>query len=147
MTNSIIKTCMKEGNFVLHSGQKTRYLFDVMKLITNEEFLTEFREFVNGDHFLVGIEFGGSLLVANHAGCHGNFAIIRKDGTIYGNPIPKDYVLFDDVVTTENSLRKAMKQIHEQTGHYPDEIKCVVDRRKNNIRSLHIESMLEWNEE
>ena len=84
MINSIIHTCMTEGDFVLHSGQKTHYLFDIMKLISNREFLIDFREFVKYDYFLVGIEFGGAILVANYTGYLGNFAIIRKEGTIYG---------------------------------------------------------------
>jgi len=30
MKNSIIYTCLTEGDFTLHSGQKTRYLFDIV---------------------------------------------------------------------------------------------------------------------
>jgi len=143
--NSIIKTCISEGNFVLHSGQRSKYLFDVLKLIDKEEFLSEFYRFVHCD-FIVGIEFGGAILASINSGRNLRFAIIRKDGTIYGDKIPKDYVLLDDVVTTENSVRKAMEQLGG-LGHYPDEIRCIVDRRNKENKSLHIESMLEWNEE
>jgi len=86
-------------------------------------------------------------LAALNPGYNKDFAIIRKDGTIYGNKIPNDYVLFDDVVTTENTLRKAMEYLYERIEHYPTEIKCIVDRRKFQNKSLHIESMLEFNEE
>ncbi len=143
-TKSIIHTCLQEGNFTLHSGQKSKYLFDVMKLINNFDFQQEFTRFVDGD-FLVGIEFGGSILAMLNG--NKNFAIIRKDGTIYGNQIPKEYVLLDDVITTENSVRTAMAQLYKTIGYYPEEIKCVVDRRENDMfRSLHIESMLEFEE-
>ena len=143
MTKTTILSSLTKGNFTLHSGQKSNYIFDIMKLIRNEDFLKEFDEFIKGD-FIVGIEFGGSILAALNANSRyqRNFAIIRKDGTIYGDSIPKHYVLLDDVVTTENSLRTAMKQLGG-IGHYPDEIKCVVDRRKKENKSLHIESMLE----
>ena len=144
MINEKILSCLKQGNFTLHSGQKSEYIFDVMQLIADFDFQQEFCEFVNGD-FLVGVEFGGSIL----AMLNGNedYAIIRKNGTIYGSLIPKDYVLLDDVVTTENSLRTAMKQLHDKIGYYPDEIKCVVDRRAEKDKSLHIESMFEITEE
>ena len=143
-----INTTLRRGDFTLHSGQKSKYLFDIMKLINNEDFLSKFREFTKGD-FLVGIEFGGAILASLDGGYTKKFAIIRKDGTIYGSPIPKKYVLLDDVVTTENSVRMASEQLAKQLGgigHYPDEIKCIVDRRKKEHRSLHIESMLECEE-
>jgi len=142
-TKSIIHTCLKEGNFTLHSGQKSKYLFDVIKLIDNFDFQQEFARFVDGD-FLVGIEFGGSILAMLNG--NENFAIIRKDGTIYGNKIPKEYVLIDDVITTENSVRTAITQLYKTIGYYPEEIKCVVDRRQYNLKSLHVESMLEFEE-
>lgn len=148
MNKSIIYTSLIRGDFTLHSGQKSKYLFDVMKLIKNPDFLLDFHEFTKGD-FLVGIELGGAILAAIDGGYVKDFAIIRKDGTIYGSPIPKKYVLLDDVITTENSVRMASKQLVEQLGgigHHPDEIKCIVDRRKKENRALHIESMLECNE-
>jgi orotate phosphoribosyltransferase len=105
--------------------------------------MEEFYNFVDGD-FLVGVEFGGSILASMYGSENLKFAIIRKDGTIYGSPIPKRFVLLDDVVTTENSIRSASKLL-SNIGHYYDEIKCVVDRRKEENKSLHIESMLECN--
>jgi len=119
-----------------------------MKLIRNTKFLEEFNKFVGRD-FLVGIEFGGAILAAmNMTSRHNNqIAMIRKDGTICGNLIPKSYVLLDDVITTENSVRRAMEQLYKQIGKYPDEVKCIVDRRYKKNKLLHIESMLEWNEE
>jgi orotate phosphoribosyltransferase len=147
MTKSIIYTCLTEGDYVLHSGQKSMYLFDVMKLIRDYDWCKEFYQFVDND-FIVGIEFGGAILATLDGGNQNeDFAIIRKDGTIYGSSIPKDYVLLDDVVTTENSLRKVMEQIYNKTGYYPMKIKCIVDRRNKDKKSLDIESMLEWDEE
>ena len=147
-TKSIIYTSLIRGDFTLHSGQKSSYLFDVMKLIKNPDFLLDFHDFTRGN-FLVGIELGGAILAAIDGGYTKDFAIIRKDGTIYGSPIPKEYVLLDDVVTTENSLRTATTQLARQLGgigHYPNEIKCIVDRRGKENKSLHIESMLECRE-
>lgn len=140
-TKSTIYTSLIRGDFILHSGQKSTYLFDTMKLIKNPDFLLDFHDFTRGD-FLVGIEFGGAILAAIDGGYTKDFAIIRKDGTIYGSPIPKRFVLLDDVVTTENSVRTASKLL-SNIGYYYDEIKCIVDRRNRENKSLHIESMLE----
>ena len=146
-TKSIIYTSLKRGDFTLHFGQKSTHLFDIMKLIRDYDFCEEFYNFVDGD-FLVGIEFGGAILATLDGGnANEDFAVIRKDGTIYGSPIPKDYVLLDDVVTTENSIRLAIEQIYNKTGYYPIKIKCIVDRRKKDRKSLNIESMLEFDEE
>jgi len=118
-----------------------------MKLIRDYDWCEEFYNFVYDD-FIVGIEFGGAILAALDGGnANEDFAVIRKDGTIYGSRIPKDYVLLDDVVTNENSLRTAIVQIYNQTGYYPEKIKCVVDRRDKDKKSLDIESMLEFDEE
>lgn len=126
----ILKNCYKEGNFILHSGQNSDHIYDILELIMNEEFTIKLSKFVENDH-LVGIEFGGSLFAAIRSY---EFSIVRKDGTVYGK-IPDNYVLFDDVVTTENSIRTAIKQI----GKEPTKIKCIVDRRE--IKTLNIESM------
>ena len=143
MTKSIIYQCLKEGDFILHSGQKSKYLFDTMELIRNEDFLEEFYEFIGND-FVVGIEFGGAILAAMNSGYQGKFAVIRKDGTIYGSLIPKKFVLLDDVVTTENSIRTAAKLL-SNIGHCYNKVKCIVDRRNKENKLLHIESMLECN--
>src|SRR4030067_168047 len=136
LIQEIIKSCKKEGNFTLHSGQKPDHIFDILELLSNRDFLVYFSWFTENDH-LLGIEFGGALLasIGSQINCNnGEFSIIRKDGTLYGK-IPDNYVLIDDVVTTENSIRNAIEKI----GKYPSKIKCIVDRRK--IKSLHIESM------
>ena len=149
MIEDVILTCKKEGSFILHSGEKSSYLFDVMELIGNKDFHHEYSYFID-DEFLVGIEFGGAILAAlgsryNTYKLYGDiytdnqFGIVRKDGTLYGY-IPDDYTLIDDVVTTENSIKNAIKQI----GKKPTNIKTIVDRRK--IKTLDIESMLIWEE-
>lgn len=135
--SEIILTCRKEGAFKLHSGEMTDHIYDIMELINNAEFLFELMKLVNhwswNRNYIVGIEFGGSIL-ATYTGINKEFGIVRKDGTVYGN-IPDDYMLIDDVVTTENSIRKAIKDI----GKEPSKILCVVDRRKT--KSLDIKSI------
>ena len=135
MIKDIILTCKKEGDFTLHSGEKSSYLFDVMEIINDEFFQQAFINFTRRD-MLVGIEFGGAMLVML---VDAPFGFVRKDGTIYGY-VPDNYTLVDDVVTTENSIRKAIEQI----GKKPKKIKTIIDRRK--IKTLDIESMLRWEE-
>lgn len=142
--NKLYQKAYTKGDFILHSGKKSKYLFDVMKLIGEPEFIAEYHKFIryrNRRSFVVGIEFGGAVLASLDAGYGRKFAIVRKDGTIYGSTIPDDYVLLDDVVSTENSLKTAIWAI----GKEPKKIKCIVDRRKEKI--LKIESMLEYLED
>lgn len=132
---STIMRCYEEGNFILHSGEKTDYFFDVMKLIDDAEFAEYFMKFVEKDEFLVGIEFGGAILAA--ASCR-PFAVVRKDGKVYGK-IPKNYTLIDDVITIGNSIQDAIKAI----GYYPYLIKCIVDKRENHRLCRYIENKIE----
>lgn len=135
----IYSKAYKKGKFKLHSGEESTYIFDVLEIIHDQEFLKAFREFVKYETYLVGIEFGGSIMAALSGK---PFGIIRKDGTVYGN-IPDNYTLIDDVVTTENSLRNAHKSLVMKYNFKPiNQFMCVVDRRSFNKRYLHVEAML-----
>lgn len=134
----IIEKCIRRGNFKLHSGQTSDILFDVMLLINDGSFLCEWETFFDYDDRVIGIEFGGAVLamLANVSSA----AIIRKDGTIYGE-IKPNYILVDDAITTENSIRRAIDCI----GYPPKTIKCVVDRREKES-DLPIKSLYKYKE-
>ncbi len=135
----IYSKAYKRGKFKLHSGEESTYIFDVLEIIHDQEFLKAFREFVKYENYLVGIGFGGSILAV--VSCK-PFGIIRKDGTVYGD-IPDNYTLIDDVVTTENSLRNAHATLTiRHNFKSSNQFMCAVDRRPYNKRDLHIESML-----
>lgn len=130
----IFKECYTEGNYVLHSGDSSNFIFDVLKVIHNPIFIDYLPTFLKDDNHLVGIEFGGALIAAMSGR---PFSIVRKDGTIYGN-IPDKYTLVDDVVTTEGSLREAIDFIDK----YPYDIKCIIDRRVKE--TAKIDSILRY---
>lgn len=143
----ICEKTLKKGDFTLSSGKKSKYIFDIMELIQEQKFIDEFRKFVEHESFLVGIEFGGSILAAMS---NKPFALIRKDGTIYGK-IPNDYSLIDDVVTTEKNIRNSLFQLLIRDKFIPPKnIITIVDRRdydklffgSKSPLPLHIESML-----
>jgi len=142
---------LKHGNFILSDGNKSSYLFDIMELIQKEEFIIVFKKFIKHESFLVGIEFGGSILAAMSGK---PFALIRKDGTIYGK-IPKEYSLIDDVITTEKNMRQALRELTFNNDLYvPRNNIVIVDRRNYNTMfysslnplHLHIESMYKYNQ-
>ena len=116
------------GDFILHSGDKSNVLYDVGKVITNPEFIKQFRTFIEHQKFLVGIEFGGAMLAALSGK---PFGIVRKDGTVYGD-IPDTYTLIDDVITTGASIDAAIDSI----GKEPSKICCIVNRSEHKIESM-----------
>lgn len=117
-----------KGKFKLHSGGRSDTLYDVGRIVTTPEFRREFQKFIEHETFIVGIEFGGSILAAMSGK---PFAIVRKDGTIYGT-IPNEYTLVDDVVTTGNSILTATRDI----GKEPTHIKCIVNRSESTIKAM-----------
>ena len=136
------KKYIKQGKFKLHSGGDSKVLYDVNSLLT---------DYALGDNLIcaipyiygtyVGIATGGAILAAlasEEQDTPQNWAMI-KDNEVKGK-IKKRYMLLDDVVTTEKSIREAIKII----GHEPEEIWVAVDRRK--VKKLKINSVYDITE-
>lgn len=127
----------KHGKFKLSSGNFSNTLYDVKEMICdgNMEEICKHIPYYHVDT-VVGIETAGAIIATYRVGDSGlkGLAFYTKDDTIAGD-IYGEYSLIDDVVTTENTIRKAIKKI----GREPKSIFCVVDRRTNPI--LKIESM------
>lgn len=132
----------KKGLFKLSSGQLTDTFYDVQEMLA--ENLRRIRyQIPRGYDTYTGIATGGAIL-ASHAVeineknmSYPNFVIINKEDELKGKVIGK-VLLIDDVVTTENSVRRALQLIPR--GH-ETEIFCVVDRRKPELKSLKISSI------
>lgn len=137
---------VKKGKFKLHSGEITDTLYDVNRMLTNNNEMYKIVEFIKMPYKLgivtlyigkplfdtyVGIATGGAIIASQFRHC--NWAMI-KDGELKGE-VEGDYCLIDDVVTTENSIRDAINII----GRKPKKTFVVVDRRKN--KTMKIESM------
>lgn len=132
---------IKKGKIKLHSGEITDTFYDVNEFLTDGDNLWRLVvQFINKNRkyfrTYVGIATGGAIIASQHI----PFAMI-KDGKLIGE-IKGNYGLIDDVVTTENSLKEAIKII----GFEPNDIFVVVDRRKE--KTLDITSMYEvWDVE
>ena len=122
------KKYIKQGEFILHSGQKSSFLIDVNTLLSDNFYLNVILDNVPLAPHYVGIATGGAILgriVSREKGI--KFSMI-KDKELKGEVPEKDYLLIDDVVTTGNSLEEAIKII----GKPPKQIWVVLDRRKEN---------------
>lgn len=134
----IVGKCLRRGVYKLHSEQTSSYIFDVLEVVTEKKFIDYFQRYVVQEKHLIGIEFGGSILASMS---RKPYSIVRKDGSVYGS-VPDEYTLVDDVCTTENSIRTAIKLL----GKEPNNIITVVDRRRSHYRLLDIDSIVDTND-
>lgn len=119
-----LKQFKKTGNFTLSSGKKSKYYYDLKEAMGDpvllhqicHDLLLENPERVNADLY-IGIEYGGVPLAICCSLMTGTpYAILRKNkkrhGTlskIEGYKGKGKVILFDDVLTTGNSIKKAVK--------------------------------------
>lgn len=131
-----VRSCITHGDFILHSGQSSTWLCDLLLKWPNWFALWAYALEPSFDP--VGIELGGLLLVNagfNRAG------FIRKDGTYYPRTDSHVVSLFDDVVTTERSLTEASMAL-DKLGIEVGEFLCVLDRRKPGEKILEVRSLV-----
>ncbi len=130
---------IERGSFVLHSGGRAAFRYDVNSLLANEAHRRDILERIPMSEHYVGIATGGALIAGWVAQERGQAFSMVKDGELKGRVPKEDYLLIDDVVTTESSLREAISAI----GKKPREILVAVDRRKEQDRDLEIISLYE----
>ena len=131
------------GKFKLHSGQYSDIIYDVKEMICNDE-LPKILDYINTNldmymfNTVVGIESAGSIIATQVYMSHHDIrlASITKDNKLVGKVV-SPYLLIDDVVSTENSIRKAIEII----GKEPEKIFVIVDRRTEDKSSLKIDSI------
>lgn len=129
---------IRHGKFKLHSGDVSDIFYDVNALLTNDFYLDKILEAVPFSEHYVGIATGGAIiarLISREK--NSKFSMI-KDRELKGNSPKGEYILIDDVVTTENSLEDAIKIISKK----PESIFVVLDRRERN-KNIEIYSVLE----
>lgn len=131
---------IKRGDFKLHSGQKTDRFYDINSLITDENYLEQIIRSLPVSNHYIGIATGGALIALAASRRTGAKFSMIKDGELKGNPPIDEWILVDDVTTTENSLRDALKIVPTK----PKEIYVVVDRRAK--KNLKINSIYEVKE-
>lgn len=125
---------IKRGRFALHSGGTSSWLYDCNALVTDYVYFLRIIKLLDrhiGGLIPVGIATCGAIMASQFE----NFCVIH-DGELKGR-IKTDYVLIDDVVTTERSLRDAIRVI----GSPPVKIVVLIDRREK--KRLDIISLYE----
>lgn len=130
---------IQRGRFVLHSGQKTDILYDVNALLTDDFYAKYVVSMIPDNGHYVGITTGGALIAAMvwESRPFSRFSMI-KDGRLKGEIPSGEYLLIDDVTTTEASLREAIGTIEKK----PSEIIVCMDRRLED-KTLKVNSIFE----
>ena len=118
---------IKRGRFKLHSGGTTDIFYDVNAMITELKYLYKILVEIPYCKNYIGIATGGAIIASQFD----NWSMV-KDGELKGKNIRGDYCLIDDVCTTEDSIKEAIKII----GKKPLFIFVVVDRRKKKTSEI-----------
>ena len=127
------------GDFVLHSGQHSEIFYDARALFDDPEWRDYILKQIPESPHYVGIKTGGAEIAwqAHLKNPRSLVSFIEKDGRMNGIFPFSDYLLLDDIITTEDSLAKAIKDI----GLNPQEIRVIMDRRQ--IKNLKVTSIFE----
>jgi orotate phosphoribosyltransferase len=139
----IKETAYLEGNFVLRSGNRSKYYLDKYLFETCPDILRalgkEFAGRMTDDVTLIaGAELGGVALAASTAMATGkNWVIIRNSKKGYGTGKMVEGVLkaddvvllVEDIATTGGQVLEAAKIITE-AGATVEKIVCVIDRKQ-----------------
>ena len=133
---------IKFGDFTLTSGKKSKYYVDIKIASTDPLFLGEAAEElsrrVSSGAMVAGVELGAvPLVVATAVKLSTPYLIIRKEERAHGNKDPiignlsagKQVDVIEDVVTTGNSVLRAIRLLRER-GASVDRVICVVDREE-----------------
>jgi len=123
---------IEKGEFELHSGGVSDKRYDVNSMLTNEGYSTEIISRVPFSRHYVGIVTGGAIIAFAVAKKNGSRCSFVKAGEFKGDRPGREYILIDDVSTTERSLRDAIKL----AGSEPYKIFTVVDRREKKVLKL-----------
>ena len=130
---------IRRGRFELHSGGVSDTFYDVNSLITDKNYFDTILDKVPKSRHYVGIATGGALIaLAASREYEVEFSMV-KDKELKGRVPKDDWVLIDDVVTTEGSLQDALKIISLR----PKEIFVVLDRRIPIYRELNLTSLFQ----
>ena len=144
-----IQSCIKYGDFILHSNDKTTWNCDLMEIQDSFNSIMTASQ-LDKSFTTVGIMTGGAFLAYAHNPQNSGIINLPKNevylpGYITNFYNPESTVnglvevnLVDDVVTTESSIKKAIALLKDRNVMI-NEIFTILDRRYNpklNIRSL-----------
>ena len=131
---------IKRGDFILSSGLKSRFYVDLRSLSSHPELFYEIShelsKLVKSRNLILGVE-SASISLATSVGLILNrpFGYVRKKPKEHGSkrvvegiePKRKKITLIEDVITTGNSVLKAIENA-EKEGYVIDQVIAVVER-------------------
>ena len=129
---NIIKSSIIYGDFILHSGDYSNWKCN-LELI--KDYYKYLMNILDPKYQVIGIETEGAKL---------SLSMKRFGYTISETwKGPRSFMcsLVDDVVTTESTMKKTTEYLI-QYGITIGEYLCVLDRRKENEKSLDIKSIV-----
>jgi len=130
---------IKKGKFKLHSGAFSDVFYDVNSLITDKKYFSEIINNIPLANHYVGIATGGAIIAMAASIKNSALFSMIKDAELKGKMPEDNWILIDDVATTEASLRETLKLTNSQ----PKEIFVAVDRRKTQDKKLKLKAMFE----
>ena len=132
-----MKECIEYGDFTLHSGDKSNWKCDLMKMRETFYSLTNLLQ-CSKNIPTVGIMTGGAFLAYAHNPYNCGI-VLPKENKVY---LPQEWGdgrkvnLIDDVVTTESSIKEAIKLL-KKNDIIVSEIFTILDRRVYKEITIH----------
>jgi len=139
---------LKYGDFILASGKRSSYYFDIKAAVTRPDMLRVIARgmapHAPGHARIAGVALGAvPIAVAVSLETDLPYIMVRKEVKEHGTQKPfegelvkGEKVLFvEDVVTTGGTLVKAILELRER-GAVIDRVVCVVDRQEGGQESL-----------
>lgn len=138
LAQSLLRQCMVFGDFPMHSGGSSDWIFDALKILENRYLLWETIGALNLQEPVAGIEYGGSVFSALALGKNQAVPIlVRKEdqesvvycllgGRLQATLYPQ-VTLLDDVVKTGNSMRAAKRALMNRGIEVAREV-CILNR-------------------
>lgn len=144
----VLKKCgaIKFGDFILASGEHSRYYIDVRRAVTKprilriicDHIIEKMKNHIIEPDYIACVELGGipiGTLVSDRTGLP--LIIVRKDAKGHGTKDRligdvekgKTALLLEDVTTTGSSVSNAIKALRDE-GLHVDTIITVVDRQE-----------------
>ncbi|HZD43511.1 MAG TPA: orotate phosphoribosyltransferase [Methanomicrobiales archaeon] len=134
------------GDFILSSGEKSRYYIDIKSAITDASLLRRIGEEIAASYtfdVVAGVAVGGIPIAVAAALASGKpYVIIRREAKSHGKPdliigtvAGKDLLLVEDVTTSGGSALYGAKAIRDAGGKI-DSVVTVVDREQGAEETL-----------
>jgi len=149
LASDIYQACYLEGDFLLRSGERSKYYFDKYQFETDPKLLGRIATALvsiipDGTEVLAGLEMGGLPIVTEVSRISGlPAAFVRKVKKEYGTARlaegadlrNKQVAIVEDVVTSGGQIVLSSLEIRN-IGAIIDHAICVIDRQQGGTQNL-----------